>query len=337
MDTMGTVYTGLGLYEPAARLLRQAYAGRSRVLGGDHPDVARSLNQLGEVLTLQANYPEAEKYLQAALNDRRRVHGPDSLEVAETQMALAEVMSETGRYAEGEPLIRDALRDPPRAFRAPAPGRRGEHRGARHQLLRARRLRPGGAEPQAGAVDATRNAPRGPSVAGARDGQSRLGADGPGEVRRGGATAAGVARAEAPPLRRVAPHHRHRPEQPRLHAAVARRLRRSGARLHRGAGHEPQAARRRPPGGRAQREQPRLAAVSPRRPRGRRRAAAPRARVVPAARWARITRTSRASAPASRTGSSTSDSTRKRASCCRKASPSASRRSARSIRRWPAR
>jgi tetratricopeptide (TPR) repeat protein len=109
MDTMGTVYTGLGLYEPAVRLLRQAYVKRQRTLGGDHPDVARSLNHLGEVLTMNADYVEAEKYLKLALDTRRRTHGTDSTEVADTLMALAELMYETGRYPEGEPLIREAL------------------------------------------------------------------------------------------------------------------------------------------------------------------------------------------------------------------------------------
>jgi tetratricopeptide (TPR) repeat protein len=110
MDTMGTVYTGLGLYAPAARLLREAYVKRQRTLGGDHPDVARSLNHLGEVLTMSADYAEAEKYLRLAFDTRRRIHGADSTEVADTSMALAELMYDTGRYLEGEPLIREALR-----------------------------------------------------------------------------------------------------------------------------------------------------------------------------------------------------------------------------------
>jgi tetratricopeptide (TPR) repeat protein len=110
MDTMGTVYTGLGLYDPAVRLLRQAYAKRQRALGDDHPEVARSLSHLGEVLTLKADYVGAEKYLVLALESRLAAYGPDSTEVADTKMALADLMSRTGRYVEGEPLISDALR-----------------------------------------------------------------------------------------------------------------------------------------------------------------------------------------------------------------------------------
>ena len=110
MDTMGIVYTGLGLYDPAVRLLRQAYTKRQRALGDDHPEVARSLIHLGEVLTLKADYAGAEKYLVRALDSRLAAHGPDSTEVADTKMALADLMSRTGRYVEGEPLISDALR-----------------------------------------------------------------------------------------------------------------------------------------------------------------------------------------------------------------------------------
>jgi tetratricopeptide (TPR) repeat protein len=110
MDTMGIVYTGLGLYDPAVRLLRQAYSKRQRALGDDHPEVAHSLSRLGEVLTLKADYAGAEKYLVLALESRLAAYGPDSTEVADTKMALADLMSRTGRYVEGEPLISEALR-----------------------------------------------------------------------------------------------------------------------------------------------------------------------------------------------------------------------------------
>jgi len=43
MDTMGTVYTSLGLYDPAARLVREAVARRQGLFGPGHPEVASSL------------------------------------------------------------------------------------------------------------------------------------------------------------------------------------------------------------------------------------------------------------------------------------------------------
>ena len=67
MDTMGTVYTSLGLYDPATRLAREAVARRQKLFGAGHPEVASSLGHLGEVLMLKGEYAEAEPYLRASL------------------------------------------------------------------------------------------------------------------------------------------------------------------------------------------------------------------------------------------------------------------------------
>jgi len=217
MDTMGTVYTGLGLYEPAARLLRQAHAKRQRALGEDHPDVARSLNHLGEVLRLNADYAEAEQSLRAALDTRRRVHGPESAEVSETLMALAELLSEMGRYEESEPLIGEALRirralygpkHPDVAACIEALGLNYQDRGEYAK-----------AEPNLRLALAMRRElhPKGHPLLAQAMGQPRLGAAEPGEIRRGRAAAAGVPGAEAAPVRHRAPGNRRRHEQPRLH------------------------------------------------------------------------------------------------------------------------
>ena len=109
MDTMGTVYTSLGLYDSAIPLVRKAYEHRLKLWGTDHVEVANSLNHLGEVLTLKSDYGEAEKRLRDALAVRRKLLGPDSPEVAETLLSLADLLSEKGEYAQGEPLIKEAL------------------------------------------------------------------------------------------------------------------------------------------------------------------------------------------------------------------------------------
>ncbi len=109
MDTMGTVYTSLGLYDPAARLVREAADQRRRLLGADHPEVASSLGHLGEVLMLKGEYPEAEQNLRESLESQRRLHGADSAEVAQALMLLADVLARQGRYEDAEPLIREAL------------------------------------------------------------------------------------------------------------------------------------------------------------------------------------------------------------------------------------
>jgi tetratricopeptide (TPR) repeat protein len=109
MDTMGTVYTSLGLYESAVPLVRKAYERRMQLWGTLHSETASSLNHLGEVLTLRSDYDEAEKRLQEALRARKSLFGPEAPEVAETLMALAEVLGQQGEYQKSEPLIRKAL------------------------------------------------------------------------------------------------------------------------------------------------------------------------------------------------------------------------------------
>jgi Flp pilus assembly protein TadD len=110
MDTMGTVYTSLGLYKAAIPLARKALSKRQSLPGDGGDAVAQSLQHLGEVLTLNSDYKEAERCLREALTIRRQQLGNDHPDVAATLTALADVMSYTGEYAEGEPMIQEALR-----------------------------------------------------------------------------------------------------------------------------------------------------------------------------------------------------------------------------------
>jgi tetratricopeptide (TPR) repeat protein len=109
MDTMGTVYTSLGLYDPAARLVREAVARRQGLFGPGHPEVASSLGHLGEVLMLKGEYEEAEQNLRASLETMQRVHGPQSAEAAQALTLLADLVARQGRYEQAEPLIQQAL------------------------------------------------------------------------------------------------------------------------------------------------------------------------------------------------------------------------------------
>jgi tetratricopeptide (TPR) repeat protein len=109
MDTMGTVYTSLGLYDSAVPLVRAAYERRLQLWGRDNAEVAASLHHLGEVLTLKSDYDEAEKHLRDALQVRTVLFGERSAEVASTLTQLAELLSNKGLYVEAEPTIREAL------------------------------------------------------------------------------------------------------------------------------------------------------------------------------------------------------------------------------------
>ncbi|HUG72357.1 MAG TPA: toll/interleukin-1 receptor domain-containing protein [Steroidobacteraceae bacterium] len=110
MDTMGTVYSSLGLFDTALPLMRQALTNRRELFGPQHEAVAQSLNSLGTALTLTADYTEAERNLSQALSIRQVVKGKESAEVAATLSSLAELKSAKGEYSAGTPLIEEALR-----------------------------------------------------------------------------------------------------------------------------------------------------------------------------------------------------------------------------------
>jgi tetratricopeptide (TPR) repeat protein len=109
MDTMGSVYTSLGLYGSAIPLMQQALEKRRTLFGPQHLEVAQSLNNLGDALTRTSNYTESERDLRQALAIRRQQLGNNSADVAVTLSSLAEVLSARGEYAQGAPLIEEAL------------------------------------------------------------------------------------------------------------------------------------------------------------------------------------------------------------------------------------
>jgi len=109
METMGTVYTSLGLYKQAAILLRSALIKRQELFGEQHLEVARTYDSLGEVLTLQAEYAQAGAMLRKALTIRRELLGEGHPDVAESLTGLAEVLTQEGEFEQAEPLLRQSL------------------------------------------------------------------------------------------------------------------------------------------------------------------------------------------------------------------------------------
>jgi tetratricopeptide (TPR) repeat protein len=109
MDTMGTVYTSLGLYDAAVPLVSKAVQKRKALFGDEHVEVAQSAMHLGQVLTLTANFEQAEANLRGSLAVRRKLFGDASPEVAETATSLADVLSREGEFAAARPLIAEAL------------------------------------------------------------------------------------------------------------------------------------------------------------------------------------------------------------------------------------
>ncbi len=109
MDLMGTIYTTLGLYEPAGELLEAALATRRRLLGDEHLQVAGSLHHHGLWLRETGEYERGEQELRRALAMREKLLGHAHPQVAESLTALADLLFDRGDYAAAEVLFRRAL------------------------------------------------------------------------------------------------------------------------------------------------------------------------------------------------------------------------------------
>ena len=109
MDTMGQVYTSLGLYDRAQPLLEQALETRRTLLGDQDPVVAQSLSHIGRTLGHSAEYEQAEASYREALAIQREQLDPDDPAIADSMRGLALVLSERGRYDEAGELLEGAL------------------------------------------------------------------------------------------------------------------------------------------------------------------------------------------------------------------------------------
>ncbi len=108
METIGKVYTSLGLFSEAVPLLRRSVDQR-RGLDVPEGEIAESLDSLGRVLALKAQLDEAETAYNEALDKRRAIYGDRHPLVADTLAGLAYVKTVRGDFADAELLLRQAL------------------------------------------------------------------------------------------------------------------------------------------------------------------------------------------------------------------------------------
>ena len=111
LDTLGTVYMGLGLYDKARPLLDRAVATRQRLTDRDPLELAASLSHSGDLLMLQAEYDKAEKaYREAIRIDSARPADRASQEaLAAAEYGLGTLLTEEGRPADAATNLRNAL------------------------------------------------------------------------------------------------------------------------------------------------------------------------------------------------------------------------------------
>jgi tetratricopeptide (TPR) repeat protein len=112
MDTLGTVYTGLGLYDQARPLLERAVATRRGMEAEDPADLSEALGHEGELLFLQADYAAGEKVYRDAIRiESARPKDPDSqAQLANSLYGLGKLLRAQAQYPEAEKDLREALR-----------------------------------------------------------------------------------------------------------------------------------------------------------------------------------------------------------------------------------
>jgi len=109
LATMGTVYLGLGLYDQAEPLLKEALDTQRRVLGREHPDTLRSAVEMGRLLHATLRDDESEKLLVETLGIQKRVLGAEHPDTLRTMGDLARAFWGQDRSKEAEASFRELL------------------------------------------------------------------------------------------------------------------------------------------------------------------------------------------------------------------------------------
>jgi tetratricopeptide (TPR) repeat protein len=111
MDTLGSVYMGLGLYSQARPLLDRAVAARRHLVDEEPLLLSDSLNHLGDVMTRQAQFDAAERvYGEAISVDSLRPKDRESqVQLATALYGFGVLLARQGRYADAQKNLREAL------------------------------------------------------------------------------------------------------------------------------------------------------------------------------------------------------------------------------------
>jgi serine/threonine protein kinase/Tfp pilus assembly protein PilF len=109
METIGVVYTKLGLYDEARPLLERALELRRDAVGTESLEVSDSLQTLAVLFDRQGLYQEGEELARRSLAIREAELDPDSLDVAESFHALGLLAERQAKYDEAEAAFKQAI------------------------------------------------------------------------------------------------------------------------------------------------------------------------------------------------------------------------------------
>ena len=109
LDTIGVVYTNLGLYDEADEPLRQALELRRSLHGDQHLDTAASLNHLGKLNYFNGQLEAARSLYEQALAIHRAMLGDADIATAQTHNNLGELLVAQGDFEGAIAAHRTAL------------------------------------------------------------------------------------------------------------------------------------------------------------------------------------------------------------------------------------
>jgi tetratricopeptide (TPR) repeat protein len=105
----GTYLQVRARFADARELLERALTIDEATYGPDHPDFARALNNLAQILLELGQPGEARPLLERALSIDEAAYGPDRPEVARDLNNLAQILQDLGQPGEARPLLERAL------------------------------------------------------------------------------------------------------------------------------------------------------------------------------------------------------------------------------------
>jgi tetratricopeptide (TPR) repeat protein len=106
---LGRVCLHLEENERAEAVLTRALSISGKVLGLEHEDVARVIDQLGNAYANQNKFTEAEPLLKRGLEMRKKLLGEEQAEVAESLVSLGALYARQKNFGQGEMYLRQAL------------------------------------------------------------------------------------------------------------------------------------------------------------------------------------------------------------------------------------
>ncbi|BHF71994.1 microtubule motor activity [Sparganum proliferum] len=109
LNNLAVLYGKRGKYREAEPLCKRALEIREKVLGSDHPDVAKQLNNLALLCQNQGKYEEVERYYQRALEIYISALGINDPNVLKTKNNLASAYLKQAKYEEAEALYKEVL------------------------------------------------------------------------------------------------------------------------------------------------------------------------------------------------------------------------------------